>query len=65
MLPRSGADYFRSVLPPGSVELFERSGHLPQLERPKAVLARIGQFIAALPERSPALQPKLAAGTNP
>jgi pimeloyl-ACP methyl ester carboxylesterase len=53
VLPHSGADFFRSVLPAGSVELFERSGHLPQLERPKETLRRLEKFIASLAHKKP------------
>ena len=52
VLPPSGADYFRSVLPPGSVEILERCGHLPQIEKSGLVLARLEKFIAELPARS-------------
>jgi len=52
VLPASGAEYFRRVLPSGSFEMFERSGHLPQMERPRAVLQRISRFIEALPPRA-------------
>jgi hypothetical protein len=41
------------VLPAGSVELFERSGHLPQLERPKETLRRLEKFIASLAHKKP------------
>ncbi len=46
VLPSSGADYFRGALPVGSFELLERTGHLPQIERPRAVLRRIAAFIS-------------------
>ena len=48
VLPSSGADYFRGALPDGSFELLERTGHLPQIERPRAVLRRIEAFIGKL-----------------
>jgi pimeloyl-ACP methyl ester carboxylesterase len=52
VLPRSGLDYFRRALPPGSVELVPRCGHLPQIEQPRLVLARLEKFIANLPAKA-------------
>jgi pimeloyl-ACP methyl ester carboxylesterase len=48
VLPASGAEFYRRALPPGSVEVLEKCGHLPQLERPREVAGRIAAFIARL-----------------
>ncbi len=50
ILPRSSLDYFRDALPPGAhIEVFERCGHVPMIERPRRtvrVLARLAREAA-------------------
>ncbi len=45
ILPRSSVDYFRAHLRRGTVELVEKSGHLPMVEQSARVAARIVQFL--------------------
>ena len=46
ILPSSSVEFFRAHLRTGKVELIERCGHVPQLERPEVVGPRIARFIA-------------------
>ena len=47
ILPPSSVAFFRAHLRTGPVELIERCGHVPQLERPEVVGPRIARFVAA------------------
>ncbi len=49
LLPRSSVEFFKQELGASAVEVLERCGHLPQLERPRLVARRLAQFLAALP----------------
>lgn len=53
ILPASSVQFFRAHLRAGTVEILERCGHVPQLERPEVVGPRIARFVAGLP-RDPA-----------
>ncbi|GAC1337221.1 MAG: alpha/beta hydrolase [Myxococcales bacterium] len=48
ILPASSVQFFRAHLRTGTVEIIERCGHVPQLERPAAVGKRIARFVAGL-----------------
>ena len=48
ILPSSSIAWFRANLGEGTVELIERCGHVPQLERPEVVGPRIARFAAGL-----------------
>jgi pimeloyl-ACP methyl ester carboxylesterase len=48
ILPSSSIAWFRANLGEGVVELIERCGHVPQLERPEVVGPRIARFAAGL-----------------
>jgi pimeloyl-ACP methyl ester carboxylesterase len=48
ILPSSSIAWFRENLGQGTVELIERCGHVPQLERPEVVGPRIVKFAAGL-----------------
>ena len=49
LLPASSVAFFREHLGHDAVEVVPRCGHLPQMERPRLVAARVAQFVAALP----------------
>jgi pimeloyl-ACP methyl ester carboxylesterase len=49
ILPASSVQFFRAHLRNGTVEILERCGHVPQLERPEVVGPRIARFVAGLP----------------
>lgn len=45
LLPPDGVDYFRAHLPPGGrVEVVPGVGHVPQMERPRELAARLSAF---------------------
>ncbi len=45
LLPYEGVDYFRAHLPPHArVEVFPECGHVPQVEAPEALVARLCRF---------------------
>ncbi len=48
LLPASSVDYFRAHLHNGQVEVIPNCGHLPQLERPQFVAARIERLLGSL-----------------
>lgn len=50
ILPRDSLHYFREHLPPHSrIEVVEGFGHVPQMERPQELLARILRFVNEQP----------------
>ncbi|HXN54905.1 MAG TPA: alpha/beta fold hydrolase [Myxococcales bacterium] len=53
ILPASSVPFFRAHLRNGTVEIIERCGHVPQLERPEVVGPRIARFVAGLPRAPP------------
>lgn len=48
ILPAASVDYFRAHLPHAAVEIVPRAGHLPMMERPRFVSARIVRFLREL-----------------
>lgn len=48
LLPWKSVDFFRAHLGREAVEIVPRCGHLPQLERPRLVAARLGRFVREL-----------------
>ena len=48
LLPKSAPEFFRRNLPPefGRVDVVEGYGHLPQLEFPRDLIARVVNFAA-------------------
>ena len=51
LLPMHSVAFFRQHLGEAGVELVPRCGHLPQLERPRLVAARLQRFVKELPAR--------------
>jgi pimeloyl-ACP methyl ester carboxylesterase len=52
LLPWKSVDFFRGHLGEAAVEIVPRCGHLPQLERPRVVAARVKRFIEELKAQS-------------
>jgi pimeloyl-ACP methyl ester carboxylesterase len=48
ILPGASVDYFRTHLPHAAVEVVPRAGHLPMMEQPRLVAARIARFLGEL-----------------
>lgn len=48
ILPAASVEYFRTHLPHASVEVVPAAGHLPMMERPRLVSARIARFLREL-----------------
>lgn len=50
LLPYEGVDFFRAHLPPHAVvEEVEGWGHVPHMDRPRELAARVERFVAELP----------------
>ena len=47
LIPPQYAEDFNRAIPNSEVAMFSASGHMPQVEEPEAVLAKLGEFLTA------------------